>query len=186
MHIRYFFFACTVLFAVLVSAPLGAQKKRVIPEALAAAIKGFAPTATLVEAREVDAAACAPVGEEPGLVRADFDGDGFDDYAVLLKTKETGKETFWEGRKLREAHFAFVLFLSHGSDEYKPLLVRRYVDFVPTAVVLDLRSSGDVRHRETRKPVKLRNPGVTLSFCEKSATTYFLLDGKVLSVPVAD
>jgi hypothetical protein len=119
-------------------------------------------------------------------VKGDFNGDGRDDYAALLKTKETGKETTWEGRKLREARFAFVLFLDDGNGGYTPRVVRRYVDFVPTSVVLDLQPAGRVRNRETRQNVGLSNPGVTLSFCEKSATTYFISDGKIRSISVAD
>jgi len=172
---------------VLLHTPLvsAQQKESVIPEALSAAMKKIAPGASLVTASDVDQTACAPVGQSPGLVRADFDGDGRDDYAALLK-KETGKEKTWEGRALREARFAFVLFMDDGGGAYKPRVVRRYADFVPTAVVLDLQPAGDVRHRETRKNVKLSNPGVMLSFCEKSATTYFIVDGKIRSVPIAD
>lgn len=180
-------FAVTVLIALLTPAYLGAQQKEsTIPETLSAAIQKAAPGAVLVSAHEVNATACAPVGQAPGLVRADFNGDGRDDYAALLKTKETGKQTNWEGKKLREAHFSFVLFLDDGNGGYKPRVVRRYTDFVPTTVVLDLQPAGNVRHRETHKAAKLANPGVTLSFCEKSATTYFMAAGKVRSIPIAD
>ena len=180
-------FALTASIALLTPAYLGAQQKELaIPDTLSAAIQKAASGAALVTAHEVDATACAPVGQAPGLVRADFNGDGRDDYAALLKTKETGKETIWEGKKLREARFSFVLFLDDGNGGYKPRVVRRYTDFVPTAVVLDLQPAGNVRHRETHKTVKLANPGVMLSFCEKSATTYFIAAGKIRSIPVAD
>jgi len=179
-------FAFVTTIAVLKPVLLSAQQKEpVIPAALSAAIEKVAPSASLVTAREVDATACAPVGKAPGLVRADFDGDGRDDYAALLK-KQTGKEKLWEGRTLHEARFSFVLFMRDESGEYKPRVVRRYADFIPTAVVLDLQPAGNVRHRETRKNVKLPNPGVMLSFCEKSATTYFIVAGKIRSVPISD
>ncbi|MGE0278705.1 MAG: hypothetical protein AB7R40_25180 [Nitrospiraceae bacterium] len=165
-------------------APLSAQQPTT--EGLQTAIEKVAVGASIVQAKDVDPVACQPVGENPGFLRADFNGDGRDDYAVLLKTGDTGKERIWEGKTLRETRFTFVFFLDDGAGGYKPRVVRRYVDFIPTAVVLDLQPAGDVRHRETGKHVRLKNPGITLSFCEKSATTYFLLGGKVRSIPIAD
>lgn len=172
----------------LVATPMsGAQEKELdIPKALAAAIRRVALSAAVVTAKEVDATACHPVGTNPGLVRADFNGDGRDDFVALLKTKETGKEKIWEGRKLRETNFSFVLFLDDGNAGYKVRVVRRYTDFIPTAAALDLQPAGTVRHRETRKNIMLPNPGVTLSFCEKSAATYFMVGTKIRSIPIAD
>jgi hypothetical protein len=164
-------------------ASLGAQQTT---ESLGAAIERVAVGATIVQAKDVDPISCQPVGESPGLLRADFNGDGRDDYAVLLKTGDTGKERTWEGKTLRETRFAFAFFLDNGSGGYEPRVVRRYVDFIPTAAVLDLQPAGEVRHRETHKNVRLKNPGVTLSFCEKSAATYFLHANKIRSVPIAD
>jgi hypothetical protein len=156
------------------------------PASLAAAIKKIAPAAVIVDAQDVDATACQPVGESPGILRADFNGDRRDDYAALLKTGETGKEKNWDGKTLREAHFSFVLFIDDGSGGFRPRTIRRYTDFIPTAVVLDLQPAGNVRHRETRKSIYISNPGVTLSFCEKSAKTYYLVNDKIRSVPIAD
>lgn len=180
-------FALAGLIGLPMSAFTGAQPKQsTLPEGLTAAIKKVAPGAVIVGAQEVDVTACQPVGDSPGLLRADFNGDGRDDYAALLKTGETGKETTWEGRKLREARFSFVLFLDNGSGGYQPRVVHRYTDFIPTAVVLDLQPAGNVRHRETHKNVRIPNPGVMLSFCEKSATTYFLVGDKIRSIPISD
>jgi hypothetical protein len=184
---RHLAFALMALVGLSLTLPLSAQPKQsVLPNSLTAAIKTVASAAVIVEPQDVDAAACQPVGESPGLLRADFNGDGRDDYAVLLKMKETGKEKRWDGRTLREARFSFVLFLDDGSGGYRPRVIRQYTDFMPTAVVLDLQPAGNVRHRETRKNVHIPNAGVMLSFCEKSAKTYYLVDDKVRSVPIAD
>jgi hypothetical protein len=172
------------LAALLGCAPLGAQQPS--GEALESAIQKIAASASIVRTGDVDQTACQPVGEDSGLLRADFNGDGRVDYAVLLKTGDTGKERIWDGKTLRETRFAFVFFLDDGRGSYRAKVVRRYVDFIPTAVVLDLQPAGEVRHRETHKSVRLSNPGVTLSFCEKSATTYFLVGDNVRSVPIAD
>ena len=187
MHTNYFSLVPTALIALLLPVDLRAQQSDPpIPELLAAAIRKVAANAVLVAPEEVDTKACAPAGPTPSLVRGDFDGDGREDYAALLKLKETGKEAIWAGHKLKEAKFSFVLFISDVNGGYKPRVVRSYTDFVPTAVVLDLQAPGAIRNRETRKYTNLSNPGVTLSFCEKSATTYFIKAGAIKSIPVAD
>lgn len=183
----HFAFALVVLTGLLTSTYTAAQQKEfAVPENLTAAIKQIAPSAVIIKAQEVDATACHPVGEYPGLVRADLNGDGREDFAALLKTKETGKVTSWEGKTLRETRFLFVLFIDDGGGGYKPRVVRRYTDFVPTAVVIDLQPPGKVRHRETHKDIQMPNAGVTLSFCEKSAMTYYMSGDKIRSVPIAD
>jgi hypothetical protein len=166
--------------------PIAQQPNSAVPDSLLREIGKLTPGAVIVGAEEVDAIACHPLEKSPGLVRADLNGDGRDDYAVLLKTRETGKETLWEGKKLREARFAFALFIDDGKGSYKPRIVRRFTDFVPVAVVLDLQPAGSVRHRETRKNIHAPNAAVTLSFCEKSATTYYMDGGKLRSIPIAD
>jgi hypothetical protein len=157
-----------------------------LPEALASAISNISTNSSVVGAEDVDPSACRPVGEKPGLVQADFNGDGRDDYAVLLKTKETDKKTTWQGTELREAEFAFAFLLDDASGGYKQMIVRRYSDFVPTGVVLDLQAPGDVHDRETHKDIQIFNPSVILSFCEKSATAYFVTGGEIHSIPIAD
>jgi hypothetical protein len=183
-HMRCIFVAFV---GVLTSSVLYAQaEKSSMPKSLVVAISKVAPNSIIVDAKEVDATACQPVGDSPGLVRADFNGDGRVDYAALLKIKVSKEETVWQGKSLREARFSFVLFLDDGSGGYKPRSIRRYTDFVPTAVVIDLQPAGKIRHRETRQYIRVPNPAVMLSFCEKSATTYYMVNDKIRSIPIAD
>jgi hypothetical protein len=157
-----------------------------LPETLAAAIKKTSPGATIVSVKEVDSTSCQSVGDSPGLVRADLNGDGRQDYAVLLKTKVSKEETIWEGKTLHEAQFALMLFLADRDGGFRARTLHRYADFVPTAVVINLQPPGVVRNRETHRTVRVQHPGVTLIYCEKSATTYYLADDKVHSIPIAD
>lgn len=176
-----------VLVGVLIPSVLFAQSKDApVPESLAGAINKASPDATIVDAKEVDATSCRPVGDSPGLVRADFNGDGRQDYAVLLKTKVSNEETIWQGKTLREAWFALMLFLDDGHGGFRARILHRYADFVPTAVVINLQPAGTVRNRETHQTVRVPHAAVTLTFCEKSATTYYLAGNKIQSIPIAD
>ena len=79
-----------------------------------------------------------------------------------------GKEAPWQGKVLREAQFAFVMFVGDGGGDLKPRVVQPVYGVRPSAVVIELEPAGIVRHRETGKDVRLTHPGIMLSFCEKS------------------
>lgn len=166
--------------------PYAQSKELPVPKSLDSAIRKLAPSAKVVAAKDVDTTSCQPVGDSPGMVRADFNGDGRQDYAVLLKTRVSKEVTVSQSNSLREARFSFVLFLDNGRGGYQPIVVRRYEDFVPTIVVINLEPAGIIQHRETHKEVRVPNPAVMLSFCEKSATIYYLVNGKVRSIPISD
>ena len=174
------------LLSLLLPALAGAQSSLTIPPSLTAAIRAIAPGADILSPQEIDATACAPLGASPNTVRADFNGDSLDDYALLLKMKETGKVSKWEGRELRQADLALAIFLADKAGSFHARVVREFLNYLPAAVALDLQPAGKVRHRDTNQTVTLKSPGVTLSFCEKSATTYYLAGDKVRSIPISD
>lgn len=157
-----------------------------VPQNLADAIQGFAKGASIVAAGEIDSDACQPLGDDPTLVRADFNGDGRDDYAALLKLGETGKKTEWQGKQLRQGRFALVLFIDNGKGGYLAKLAQRFTSYEPTATMVKFMPPGKVQNAETGKDVVLKNAGVALSFCEKSATVYYLTGHRVRSIPLFD
>jgi hypothetical protein len=156
------------------------------PAELRRALERFHAGATIVASEDMDGTACAPLGESPGLVAADLNGDGRQDYGVLLRLKYTGKETRWQGTLLREAQFSFVIFIGQGDGEFRTRVVRRYTDDIPTSVTIGLREPGVIRHRITGKDIRLARPGIMMSFCEKSATIYYLDGDKLRSIPFSD
>lgn len=166
--------------------PRGTVQSTEKPADLASAIERFQSGAAVVRTEDLDASACAPLRENPGIVTADLNGDGRQDSGVLLRLRYTGKETTWQGKVLREAQFAFVMFLDQGRGEFKSRVVHRYTDDVPSSVTIDLEPPGIVRHRGTGKEVRLPHPGIMMSFCEKSATIYYLVGNRLRSIPVSD
>jgi hypothetical protein len=139
-----------------------------------------------VRQEDLNATSCAPLGESPGIVKADLNGDGKEDYGVLLRLNYTGKETIWQGAKLREAQFALVMFIDQGQGKFMARVVRRYTDTVPSSVVIEPQAAGNVRHRGSGKDVQLPQAGIVMAFCEKSATIYYLEGNRVRSIPVSD
>ncbi len=99
-HVHRVVIIVALIGPVTISVACAEQEKSVNSGALNASIRKLAPGAAVVVTQEVDAISCNPVGDNPGLVRADFNGDGRPDYAALLKIRETGKKTIWEGKRL--------------------------------------------------------------------------------------
>src|SRR5437773_10239630 len=78
---------------------------------LLAAVKRLSATASLLQANEIDLRECESAKGTPGLVQADFNGDGLEDAAVLLKTRVSREVKGSPGEQYREANLLFAIFL---------------------------------------------------------------------------
>jgi hypothetical protein len=157
-----------------------------LPRGIASAIDLFARGASIVREQEIDSMACNLVPKNPSFVHADFNGDGYEDYAVLLKIKETGRVVYWQGKKLREAKFALVLLLGNGKDGFKPKIASQFTSYIPTATTISILPSGKLHGLDSKKNIEMKNPGVALSFCEKSATAYYISHGQIRAISLVD
>ena len=79
-----------------------------------------------------------------------------------------------------------VFFLNDGNGGFAARSVRNVPAWYPFGVPLTLQPAEVVRNRSTGADVKLANPGVMLSFCEKSAATYYLDGSRIRVVAIAD
>lgn len=157
-----------------------------LSSAMALAIERAIPGASLVTLRDVDSKSCRPIPKNPGLVRADFDGDHRADFAVLLRLGQTGKVVNWQGSTLTETQFAFAIFLDDGNGRFIYKFVRRFVNYAPVAAFIDIQEAGKIRNRDQNRDVVVPNPAIMLVFCEKSASAYYLSSGKVRRISVVD
>jgi len=162
--------------------PVGAE----VPKSLLAAIKKVSPNATILQANQVDAKSCAPVPKTPGLVRADLNGDGLEDAAVLLKTFVSNEVTNWQGQELRKAEFLFVIFLNDGKGGYLVRPRDKFPGHIPAGAFIDLETSGKIRPLGATKDMTLSNPVIVLTYCEKSAAAYVVTGTRVKEVPLSD
>src|SRR5690349_19995980 len=93
---------------VFVSLCASAQQQNPIAKGLGplqVAIKALSPTARVLQASEIDMRECESVPKTPGMVKADFNGDGLEDAAVLLVTHRSTKTYVSESVKYRKATF---------------------------------------------------------------------------------
>jgi hypothetical protein len=157
-----------------------------VPAKLLAYIRATTPGAEIVRPDEIDPTSCQPVPSSPTVVQADLTGSHRTDFAVLLKLKETGKQTVWQGKTLTEARFALVVFSDNGHDGYLTRRLNEFTDFVPLGAFVSIDSAGKLHNAATNKDLTTHHAAVSLVFCEKSETAYYIHNDKTTAVPVAD
>jgi hypothetical protein len=158
-----------------------------ISGSLQAAIKRLSPTARVLQASEIDMRECEPVPKAPGLVKADFNGDGFEDAAALLVTHISDKVTLWDGREFRDADFLLVLFLGDGKGGFQSHVVSKFPDQIPTAVVLSITGPGIIFSLEnSTNRTALKNPAFVEHYCGKSSAAYEVTGDRIREIILSD
>jgi hypothetical protein len=157
-----------------------------VPVKLLALIRATLPGAQIVRPEEIDSKSCQPLARSPTVAQADFTGTRRTDFAMLIKLKETGKKTEWQGKILTEAQFALILFGDDGRGGYSTRRLAEFTDFVPLGAFVDVEQPGEIHNASTEKDFTTHHAAVSLIFCEKSETAYYVDGGKVTAVPISD
>lgn len=113
---------------------------------------------------------CVGVPEKAGgVLQSDFNGDGDDDYAVLVnlgRSKEKGEP----GEILYDV--ALVAFMAETEGRYRMIELDRYEGY-SLAFWLREEPEGDVRDEERRETVTITNPGIYVDYCGGGAVHYW-------------
>lgn len=149
-----------------------------LPPALQAAIEAMGGPVRVMERTDLDRESCGTPEEDPGLMRADLDGDGAGDYAAVLIFPERRKGYEWQGKIHYTVQVQLVAFMKRGKafeshaletgEGYLPLIQGLFP--VPPGKVEETHATGN-------RTAQLRNPGVGYYFCEKSSFVTWWEDG---------
>ena len=122
----------------------------------------------------------ADAGRSPAMIRADFDGNGVADYALLVR-EETGAEP----------DEIFAVLMGQGRGRYNraaqaffgAMLDGVYLGYAPAGAVLPPAPGSTV----TREPVTLAHPAVKLIYLDSASSAFYWDAGaaRLVSMPVA-
>ena len=164
----------------------GPPVRAAISGPLQAAIRIVAPNSKVLQPNEINMRECESVPKSPGLARADFNGDGLEDAAAILKTHVAGDVRSFEGRKYRKAELLFVIFINDGKGGYLTRTQDKYNNQIPAMMFVDVIPPRKIRSIEEGKDVDLKNPAVMLTFCGQSAAAYVVTGSTVRGIPLSD
>ncbi len=176
------------LFAVvsLCADAAGREAAPAAPAGLLAAIKAIRPDARLLEKSELDEGACGRGRPQPGIVEADFDGNGVKDYATLLVVGDPRKtEKELNGKQWQRFELWLVVFMGQSDGQFKPVTLDKMQGWIPSSRGLRLQKAGSSRLADSRRRVWLRHPGFALYACEQYAVIYYWSGSRFEMVPAA-
>jgi hypothetical protein len=143
-----------------------------LPPALADAIKRLDPAARVVSADEVVEERCDAGQRREQIFRADFDGDGRQDYAALLRIGEPAGKP---GEVLRTVPLWGVVFLAKRNGRYRHFILFKDDDAMfPSRRVLWVQRPGPVRHgAHPERVLTLKLPAVGSMLCGSTAKVFY-------------
>jgi len=164
------------------SAPSGPP----LPIDLASLIQSTTPGATVVQPEEIDSESCQPVPSSPSIVHGDLTGNHRNDFAILLKTKVTGKPEVWQGKTITQAQFALMLYSDDGYGSYGARRLNEFTASLPLAVYIALDPAGKKHDQPTGRDITTDHPTVSIVFCEKSELAYYIRGDEITEIGVSD
>lgn len=133
------------------------------------------PGSKIARSRDFDKEECGSAVGNPGLVEADFNGDGFKDFAVLLigKTKQIVE---WQGKNLKLMEVKLVAFLKNDQGRFQSFLIERMDEYYPLSLKIELQTPGEIQEflpSSEARSVKLKHPSILRHFCGKSSGVFY-------------
>lgn len=151
-----------------------------LPAAVAEQIAKAYPGARILRRGDLSPL-CTAVPDEPGgVMSADFNGDGNDDFAVLVNLGRS-KEKAEPGVTLFDV--ALAAFMAEKGGGFRRIELDRFEGF-SLAFWLREEPEGEIPDPETRETVTIRNPGVYVDYCGGGAVHYWQ-DGKFDDIEVS-
>ena len=143
-----------------------------LPPALREAITSLHPAAAVLRADEILVERCGAEHRRDQVLRADFNGDGRADYALLLRI---GEPEAVAGEALKSVSVWTVVFLARRDGLYRPFILSKSDEvMIPSRQVIAPRPPGRAQlggHPE--RSVTLKQPAIALILCEGTEKIYY-------------
>lgn len=142
-------------------------------------------SARVLDKREIHAV-CGSA-ELTNYIRADFDGNGAEDYAALVIASSKKEPIRWEERTLIELELWVVVFLN-TKDGYRHEVLEILPTFIPdNDIGLRASTPGSViKSQNVDSSLQLKFTGIDRVYCEKSETIFYWDGTRFRTLSVAD
>ena len=151
------------------------------PPDVSAAIETKFKNMKVMGAGDIDKNECNTVKGANGVLRGDLNGDGTEDFAMLFGTKESHRKE--NGDLYR---YMLVVFVSGKDKKYQTKVLTDYEDFFPPIIFINIHTPGNIEELGTGKTAIVKHPAIDLTYCGKSAVTYFWKDQKFSEIWTSD
>jgi hypothetical protein len=143
-----------------------------LPPALRDAITSLHPSAAVLRADEILVERCGAQHRRDQVLRADLNGDGRADYALLLRI---GEPKAVAGEALKSASVWAVVFLARRDGLYRPFILSKWDEvMIPSRQVIALQPAGLVQAGgHPGRVLTLKQPAVASILCEGTEKIYY-------------
>jgi hypothetical protein len=143
-----------------------------LPPALRDAITSLHPSAAVVRADEILVERCGAQHRRDQVLRADLNGDGRADYALLLRI---GEPKAVAGEALKSASVWAVVFLARRDGLYRSFILSKWDEvMIPSRQVIALQPAGQVQAGgHPGRVLTLKQPAVASILCEGTEKIYY-------------
>jgi hypothetical protein len=176
MKINLIFLNLILIFAFCRQAS-GVNLQENINPKLLSAINKLEPKAKILKKEDIDTKFSCEEVKVPGIVKADFNGDGFMDYAVLLKIGDAQNTVYnYEGKKYpwKKLRVWLVVFMGYGKGDFYSIILEQIEDHsYPAIVVIKLQPPGIIRNIDSDRSIELKHQSILEYFCGKSSSVYY-------------
>ena len=143
-----------------------------LPPALRDAITALHPAAAVLRADEILVERCGAQHRRDQVLRADLNGDGRADYALLLRI---GEPKAVAGEALKSASVWAVVFLARRDGLYRSFILSKWDEvMIPSRQVIALQPVGHVlAGGHPGRVLTLKQPAVASILCEGTEKIYY-------------
>jgi hypothetical protein len=113
---------------------------------------------------------------QPGYINADFDGNGKEDYAVLLLCNDKKKQSI-----------RFVVFMANKNNSYSYIKIENWSDELSLKnLYLESTKPGKIKDSESGRTITTKNACFSLNLFEAASQVYYWKNGKFHYVQISD